>query len=726
MADESPLELLESGKLPSMVSWFTPKLLAQIAVRSIISSTIGQYADHRVIQAVQDNVSPDMLRWRHDYSIPSDDPRRTVAQDASGAVWIDYIADTGDGFESTYTMAYLLGRPALDLPGVGALPQGQIVVFGGDQTYPDASRHNYRERFQQPYEWAAPTCSPRRKLFALPGNHDWYDGLSAFDSLFCAPRDRPFDPVGTCIGGWQCQQYRSYWAIKLPHDWWIWGPDIQFSSHLDDSQISYFNLIADQMGPDHKVILCLSEPSWLIQQSTYDENENLNAISMIARKHGAKICAVIAGDSHHYARYVAQDIGTNFITSGGGGAFLHATHDLRTELEIEWPLHKQTRALGLSAAVEAVQRGGMRGAGSDWEPTPVKLSLKQLPARRKKKIDITPGKDLGEAAEEIAQDAAHEIKTLIKQVTGRPRCYPSRLRSAWLSCRNIFFSVFNWWFAMAIGLIYWVVTWSFHIIVTDSRIGGTAFNDIGRDQGWAGFKTHLLTLPAYIVEAMSYSIGFALMLATLLFSLIAYVNVDKTRPRLQRYAIRTVVGFLHFLAHLTMMMLLFVVLIRWHQTLAPIIQDVVQDIREMVRFAAPTVSQGAQEALAPIERGRGWAPHVLGFLYPLEMGLIGGFLGGSILGLYWVTTSIIAGMHCADSFAALRITGYKNFLRIKFEPDRLTIYPIGLDAVPGRRGWREPRPEELSDSTTPRLVPKRPLEPHLVERPVVIRARDIR
>ena len=68
-----------------------------------------------------------------------------------------------------------------------------------------------------------------RKLFAIPGNHDWYDGLNAFDSLFCSSRDRLSESKGNVIGGWQCQQHRSYWAIRLPYNWWIWGADIQFS-----------------------------------------------------------------------------------------------------------------------------------------------------------------------------------------------------------------------------------------------------------------------------------------------------------------------------------------------------------------------------------------------------------------------------------------------------------------------------------------------------------------
>ena len=42
-------------------------------------------------------------------------------------------------------------------------------------------------------------------------------------------------------------------------------------------------------------------------------------------------------------------------------------------------------------------------------------------------------------------------------------------------------------------------------------------------------------------------------------------------------------------------------------------------------------------------------------------------------------------MHSEEAFAALRIKNYKNFLRLKFEPDKLTIYPLGIDKMPGTR-----------------------------------------
>ena len=140
------------------------------------------------------------------------------------------------------------------------------------------------------------------------------------------------------IGGWQCQQHRSYWANPHALQWWFWGADIQFSKYLDASQVSYFETVAAQMGPQDNLIICLSEPSWLLADFTgEDEEENFFKITTIARKHGVRVCAVIAGDWHHYARYFAHELDIHFITSGGGGAFLHPTHVLKNAISVRWP-----------------------------------------------------------------------------------------------------------------------------------------------------------------------------------------------------------------------------------------------------------------------------------------------------------------------------------------------------------------------------------------------------
>ena len=100
---------------------------------------------------------------------------------------------------------------------------------------------------------------------------------------------------------------------------------------------------------------------------------------------------------------------------------------------------------------------------------------------------------------------------------------------------------------------------------------------------------------------------------------------------------------------------------------------------------------------------------LVGFMsYPSLMVVLGALVGGSLWGFYWVLTGMIARMHAEDAFAALRIQGYKNFLRLKFEPDRLTIYPLGVDKVPDRHGWRNAPMGAGAPPHNPKLVPRSP------------------
>ena len=372
----SPLRQLRMGRLPRMVSWYDPRLLARIGVRTIVSSVFGQYADQRLMQAVTDPCDDKELCQRYDYSntdapAGADKAQNRIALDESGAFWIDYVADVGDGFESTYTTAYLLAQDSLDVRGAGKLQHGEILIMGGDQCYPQATREEYKKRLLQPFNWAFSVREPDRKLFAIPGNHDWYDGLNAFDSLFCSSRDKLSNTKGNVIGGWRCQQHRSYWALRLPHNWWIWGADIQFSKYLDTAQVNYFEAMAKQMQPGDNLIICLAQPSWMIaEMHGLDEEENFFKITSIARAKGAHVVAVIAGDWHHYNRYYAHELDVHFITSGGGGAFLHPTHVLKNNISVRWPERQEDAASGHSEAP------GVR-PGEGWRARSYDIRLKR-------------------------------------------------------------------------------------------------------------------------------------------------------------------------------------------------------------------------------------------------------------------------------------------------------------------------------------------------------------
>jgi hypothetical protein len=294
-----------------MVGWFNPAQIFRIALQSSRAAGVISLVDEREIQSA---LAPPSL---HDYSREQE-------------LWFDYVADLGDGFDSTYSVAFALAQesigngsaPAIALAGdVGTtLPRARILIMGGDEAYPAGSPENYQNRLVGPYRAALPFAEPPLHLFAIPGNHDWYDGLVAFRELFCQPG---------WIGAWRTQQTRSYFALALPHGWWLWATDIQLDRKIDAPQREFFLAAAQKLAAGDRVILCTAEPSWV--QATLGETQPYESLSYLERNliepRGATLAVTLTGDRHNYARYSSAQQ-RHKINAGGGGAFLSGTHDL--------------------------------------------------------------------------------------------------------------------------------------------------------------------------------------------------------------------------------------------------------------------------------------------------------------------------------------------------------------------------------------------------------------
>jgi hypothetical protein len=332
-----------------MVGWYAPSQLAKTAVEVGISTIFGRHSDHRLLEAMAsggdvpgDDPAGTSPKPFYDYSHYHLDDGKVLKRDLAhprSSIWIDYVGDVGDGWNSTYAVAYHLGDPAGRTfkyadRGSGQeyeakTKRGDVLIFGGDEVYPTASRQEYDERLLVPYATAlrrSPEACPH--VFALPGNHDWYDSLVAFTRLFTARE---------WFAGWRTRQSRSYFALKLPHNWWLLGTDVQLGSDIDKPQMDYFESLADEMemqfketGERARVILCHAEPHW-IRAAQYggdgeDPNYSENNLKALESKLGTNVAVFIAGDLHHYRRHESEDKSTQKITAGGGGAFLHPTH----------------------------------------------------------------------------------------------------------------------------------------------------------------------------------------------------------------------------------------------------------------------------------------------------------------------------------------------------------------------------------------------------------------
>ncbi|XP_010455595.1 PREDICTED: uncharacterized protein LOC104737182 [Camelina sativa] len=263
--------------------------------------------------------------------------------------WFDFMADTGDGGNSSYSVAKLLAQPSLKVPVADdflSLPRGNVLLIGGDLAYPNPSSFTYEKRLFCPFEYA---LQPPRwykndsiavdkpelpdgvsdlksyegpQCFLIPGNHDWFDGLNTFMRYICHK---------SWLGGWLMPQKKSYFALQLPKGWWVFGLDLALHGDIDVDQFKFFSeLVKGKVGENDAVIIITHEPNWLLDWYwSGDTGKNVRHLICDVLKYRCKLR--MAGDLHHYMRHSCnQSDGPahvqHLLVNGCGGAFLHPTH----------------------------------------------------------------------------------------------------------------------------------------------------------------------------------------------------------------------------------------------------------------------------------------------------------------------------------------------------------------------------------------------------------------
>jgi hypothetical protein len=371
--DRDDLGFTPNGR---MTEWFSPTTLLDMAFRTMWTTLVERYADRR-----------ETMKLRIDGRRPAGPPRDRVDGDGDGdgaaqpeGIYelvddqeevpgsandfvLDYVADLGDGFHPTFTVAQLIASDSISpidrattgglgtTAGAAAEPghamaeattlrRADVVIMGGDEVYPRATKQNYWNRTIGPYRWASETSettmNANADLYALPGNHDWYDGLGEFMKWFCTG-----DVMGT-RGSWNTPQRASYFALQLPNRWWLLAVDTQLEGELDYFQREYFK--TQRFEPGDQVIVCWSTPVWAKEHHKPGSINPLMTFLNEVIPVDVIVPLVLTGDEHYYARYLQHPPPDPawpdrdprlWITAGGGGAFLHPTHTLQDVLTLE-------------------------------------------------------------------------------------------------------------------------------------------------------------------------------------------------------------------------------------------------------------------------------------------------------------------------------------------------------------------------------------------------------
>lgn len=613
LTEQPPFDLRNA---PGMIRWYQPAFLISTIVRRLIEGFIGQIAIQRHADATVDGAAPEVILGvvtQFDYS---DLPR-----DADGAFWFDYAANVGEGFSPTFAIASLM---AADHVGVGGhvLPRSEMLFLGGNQVSPYPNRLNYLQRFVSPYSIAhgRQGIEAKKPLFILPGAVDWFDGLNAFDQMFCNSRFGQSDD--NVIGAWTCPQHRSYFAVSLPNGWWVWGTDVRRSSALDIGQRLYFESVAQQLreieGPKN-IVLLIPEADWISDTP----HEDVARVVEMAHDAGATVRAVVAGNNQHYSRYQSASGEPQFISSGGGGAYLTATHALPRRSHYEWMRHRKT----------------------------------------------------------------HGSETPDSQGTARRATWPSTTTSVRLAINVLLFPFRHYGFSVALGILYWMYVWMFSTtFVNGHAVGQTLI----QDPNFHWYPGIFLLVPLALATNLMLGV------MTLFMWVVLYAYADGSRGA----GIKAALGTLHWSAHLAMMISAYYLV---SYTSFYLVDEAWPNTRDVLQTLELSSSLDARELLRTI------------VIFPLIMIFGGAILAGFVWGAY-LTLCALIGWHLNDAFATLAIPHYKHFLRFKVEPSRLTIFPVGLRRAPRR--WRHGR----NRNGEPAIVPSRPLNPILIEDPIVVSA----
>lgn len=256
------------------------------------------------------------------------------------------LGDTGEGDASQYCV----------VPGLLNQADGtDFTYIVSDVVYPAGGVNEYENKFYRPYQdYPAP-------IYAVPGNHDWYDGLHGFMRHFCGARVGPQHSAGKSRTGslvkraalrllWreapqpdeeklrqmralrgrpeqQGDQPASYFALEAGPLLLV-GIDTGIMERLDHEQGAWLEWIS-RTSAKPKILLTGTPLYSDGTRRPVPIEGSHRTVDDIVRDREHNYLAAIGGDRHNYQRYpvrVGDGRTIQYIVSGGGGAFLHDTH----------------------------------------------------------------------------------------------------------------------------------------------------------------------------------------------------------------------------------------------------------------------------------------------------------------------------------------------------------------------------------------------------------------
>jgi hypothetical protein len=267
-----------------------------------------------------------------------------ISRPTGDTVSILLIGDTGEGDNSQYAVAEALAEMS---------KSADFAILCSDVIYPTGDLNDYARKFHHPYR------NIQLSVYAVPGNHDWYDGLHGFMHYFCQLNDNAYIPqfgrgLAARLAGklWRktpqpatsnpasnstvLQERRPprplqpapYFAIDTGPVRLV-GIDTGIAGEVDEEQYCWLQRVSLDAARRPKILLT-GKPIYVDGEHHPGRVAGTTAtVDDVVTNPLANYVMVIGGDIHNYQRYpvpIAENRTIQYLVSGGGGAYMHATH----------------------------------------------------------------------------------------------------------------------------------------------------------------------------------------------------------------------------------------------------------------------------------------------------------------------------------------------------------------------------------------------------------------
>ncbi|MBK9331452.1 MAG: metallophosphoesterase [Ignavibacteria bacterium] len=254
---------------------------------------------------------------------------------------------------------------------VSEKPDVKFLIISTDIVYPSGEMKDYENKFWLPMKGIS------KPVYAIPGNHDWYDALEGFTATFFDPKaaydamiarvnaDLKFsasteghinkmikeaERLKTDYGVKTGFQKSPYFQIQTDKFAFI-TIETGVTRTIDDIQMEWLKQVLEASKGKYIMIL-IGHPFYAIGEYQGNLNPDFEALHQLLRDY--KVNLVMGGDTHDLEYYVEHGFGNDpeskmyHFVNGGGGAYLSIGAAMKPKDQMpekEWAHYPATEPL---------------------------------------------------------------------------------------------------------------------------------------------------------------------------------------------------------------------------------------------------------------------------------------------------------------------------------------------------------------------------------------------